>query len=164
MTKQKLIEILGYAPEEGQFTKTSAGGWVEKTAYVEKPENIEGIVSGNACVSGNAHVTGYAHVYGDACVYGDARVYGNARISGGARVSGDAHVTGGEWKTSPLYIQGSLHACTNSKPGYIQIGCKELSFAEWKEKGREIGLSEDMTEEQIEEYLRIVALFIRRGK
>ena len=152
MTKQKLIEILGYEPKEGQFTETSAGGWVEKTAYVEKPENIAGVVSGTARVSGNAHVTGTAHVLGNACVYGNARVYGTACVSGG------------EWTTSPLYIQGSLHACTNSKPGYIQIGCKELTFAEWKEKGREIGLAEGMTEAQIEEYLRIVRWFTEGGK
>ena len=158
MTKQKLIEILGYEPKEGQFSQTPAGGWVEKTAYVEKPENIEGVVYGNAYVSDDARVSGNAYVTGN------TYVSGNAHVSGNARVFDHARVTGGEWTTAPLYIQGSPHACTNSKPGYIQIGCMELTFAEWKEKGREIGLSEGMTEAQIEEYLFLVTVFERLGK
>jgi hypothetical protein len=109
-------------------------------------------------------------VYGNACVSGTARVYGNASVSdtacvsGNACVSGTARVSGGKWEKSPLYIQGTRHALTNSKPGFLSIGCHEHEFKYWKTHYKMIGKSEGYTPTQITEYGIYIDLFCKLGK
>ena len=170
-----MITIL--KPEE-QHQHLNGGGWVANTAkvadtaYIGSNAQVYGNaqVSGNARVYdkarvfGNAQVSGDAQVCGDALVYGDARVYGNAQVYGNARVSGDAQVSGGAWETSPLYIQGTRHAVTNSSYGFLNIGCIKLSFSEWKKKYRAVGKQQGYTVEQIKEYGTIIAFATKLGK
>ena len=88
----------------------------------------------------------------------------NARVSGGAWVSGDARVSGDAWKQSPLYIQGTRHALTNSRKGYLQIGCYEKTFQDWKKHYTAIGHAEGYTSDQIKEYGQLIDLFVALGK
>jgi hypothetical protein len=112
----------------------------------------------NAWVLGDARASGCVRVSGDARVYGDARVFEDARVSGYAQVSG------GIWETSPLYIQGTKHAITNSSCGHLTIGCKTLTFAEWKKQYKDIGKENGYTPEQIKEYGAHIKHAIAVGK
>ena len=65
----------------------------------------------------------------------------------------DGVFTGGEWTKSPLFIEGSRYALVQCGAGdSIQIGCKVLTFAEWLEKGREIGEDYGFSLEELDEY------------
>jgi hypothetical protein len=127
-------------------------------------------VSGNAQVCDNAWVCGDAQVYGDACVcshalvYSTAQVYGNARVCGDARVYGDALVSGNAWAVSPLYIQGTRHAITNSAYGFLNVGCIKLSFSEWKKQYKAIGKQQGYTPAQIKEYGALIKFAMKIGK
>ena len=158
--------------------------WISGNAQVYGYAQVSGDarVSGNAQVYGDARVSGNAQVYGDAWVYGNAQVYGDAWISGNARVygyaqvygdarvsgyacvSGDARVYGYTWEQSPLYIQGTRHALTNSRKGHIAIGCHDYTFAYWKKHYKAIGRKEGYGKEQIEEYGAYIELFCKVGK
>ena len=125
---------------------------------------------GNGAVPAHKHPNGGGWAAETATVDGSvfvgklARVYGNAQVYGNARVCGDAWVYGGKWFSSPLHVVGSRHPATNCKPGYIAIGCEIHTFAEWKEHYKEIGVANNYTEEQIEEYKHIIDLFCKIGK
>jgi hypothetical protein len=162
----------------GYHIHPNGGGLVADTAHVDDSAYI-GVnaqvygdvhVYGNAYVFGKAHVFGNAHVYdnaqvfSDAHVYGNAHVYGDVHVYGNAHVSGDARVSGGMWTSSPLYIQGSRHPLTNSRHGYIAIGCHEHTFAYWLEHHKGIGRAEKYSEEEIEEYGLLIELFSKIGK
>ena len=127
-----------------KYADGSKGGWLEKDSNLSQEDN--------------------ARVSGDARVYGYARVYGDAQVSGTARVYGDARVSGGVWEKSPLYIQGSKHSLTNSKPGHLKIGCMEHPVAFWKEHFKDIGGAEGYTAEEIEEYGAYIDIFIKVGR
>jgi hypothetical protein len=101
---------------------------------------------------------------GNAWVYGNARVCDNAQVCGNARVLNNAKVYGNAWNKSPLYIQGSVYSLTNSKYGYITIGCLTLTFKQWKGEGLKIAKEHNFTEEQIEEYKAYIELFTKIGK
>ena len=88
----------------------------------------------------------------------------NLTHDGDAWVSGDAQVSGDAWERSPLYIQGTRHALTNCKFGFIQIGCQCLSFGDWKENGKTIAISNGYTKEEIKEYGEYIKLFCKIGK
>src|SRR3990167_7714411 len=47
----------------------------------------------------------------------------SAQISGNARIFGNAWISGNAWSKSPLFIIGTRHSLTNTKYGYIKIGC-----------------------------------------
>jgi len=142
-----LDTVYGSKPADWHQHK-NGGGWVYKTAKVEESAYLHptSIVYGNARVSGNAQVSG------DAWVYGNARVYGNAQVSGNA------------WVSSPLYIQGTRHSLTNSKYGYIKIGCYEHTFTYWQEHYKAIGRAEGYTPEEIDQYGLFIRLFAKIGK
>ena len=158
-------------PEE-QHQHKNGGGWVANTVTIDDSVYVAPTaqVSGNAQVFGNAWVSGNARVFGDAWVYGnaqvsdDARVFGDARVYGDARVSGNARVYGDAWVETPLFIQGTRHGISNSKHGYLSIGCVTLTFAEWKKQFRAIGKREGYTTAQIKEYGRHIAYATRVGK
>ena len=96
----------------------------------------------------------------------DASVYvgPNARVSGDAQVSGNARVSGNAWVSSPLYIQGTKHSMTNSRYGYIAIGCHEHTFEYWQEHYKAIGRAEGYTKEEIEQYGLFIQMFSKIGK
>ena len=86
-------------------------------------------------------------------VYGDAQVYGEAAINGG------------KWETSPIHIQVEPFSLTNSRPGYIKIGCCCESFAWWKsEEARKLALKNGFNEELIALYSRLIDTIIACGK
>jgi len=122
------------------------------------------LVDGNARVYGKAYardnvrISGKAHVSGGACLSGTVLVSGTARVSGDVCLDGDAWVRGGDWKTSPLYIQGSYCACGVSRPGYFYISCVELPFEEWLARADELAKQYRFSPAQVEEYLRYLAL------
>jgi hypothetical protein len=66
--------------------------------------------------------------------------------------------------SSPLYIQGTRHALTNSRLGYITIGCREHTFEYWKKHYKTIGLAEGYAKEEIEQYGVFIELFSKIGK
>jgi hypothetical protein len=109
-------------------------------------KNGGGWVANTAVVADSVYVGPNARVYGDAQVYGYAQVYGNA------------------WETSPLCIQGTKHAITNSSYGHLTIGCKTLTFAEWEKQYEDIGKKNGYTPEQIKEYGAHIKLAIAVGK
>ena len=94
----------------------------------------------------------------------NARVYGDAQVSGNAWVQGDAQVFGDAWVETPLFIQGTRHGISNSKHGYLSIGCITLTFAEWKKQFRAIGKREGYTAAQIKEYGFHIAHATKVGK
>ena len=149
MTFADLNKKLGGDAIEADWKRhPNGGGWVHKNANVD----VSAYVGEDAGVSGDAYVSGDAWVYGHAQVYGDARVSGNAQVSGSA------------WEKSPLYIQGTRHALTNAKKGYIQIGCKLHTFAWWSDHVEECGKSSGYTDAECAEYRAYVDLFVKVGK
>ena len=140
-------------PEE-QHQHKNGGGWVANTV----------IIDDSVFVAPNARVYGNAWVYGNALVSGNAWVSGNAQVSGNARVFGDARVFGNDWDETPLFIQDTRHGISNSKHGYLSIGCITLTFAEWKKQFRALGKREGYTTAQIKEYGLHIAYAIKVGK
>jgi hypothetical protein len=78
---------------------------------------------------------------------------GGGWVADSAWVSGDAWVYGDAWEKSPLYIQGTRHALTNSAKGKITIGCHTKTFSEWLRHGVKIGKAEGYSEAEIKEYI-----------
>ena len=170
--------------------KGDKGGWIEKESNLSGDAWVYGnamvygnaLVYGNAMVSGNARVSGYAMVYGNAEVYGNAGVSGNARVSGDAEVYGyalvygdamvsgnagvygDADVSGDAWDKTPPLFHGTKHSISESKKGFLKIGCMELSFSEWKKKYKEIGKKQGYSENEIEEYGIIIMAIEKTSK
>ena len=147
---KKLHHLLGNGDN---FKQTKEGGWVENTCTI----------SGDARISGNARIYGNAHISGNACIYGDARISGDAHISGDARIYGNATVFGGKWYNSPLYIQGSKHAVTNSGINWISIGCYTKEISWWEENYKIIGPQEGYSDKQIKEYYEYILLIKKIG-
>jgi hypothetical protein len=79
-------------------------------------------------------------------------------------VSGDARVYANAWVSSPLYIQGTKHALTNSRYGYIAIGCHEHPFEYWQNHYQTSGQANGYTPEEIEQYGLFIQMFIKVGK
>lgn len=92
-----------------------------------------------------------------------ARVGDGAQVGNWARVGNWAQVEG-EHLTSPLYIIGSVHPLTNSRPGYIAIGCQEHTFEYWKKHFRRIGKENGYTPEQITEYGKLIRFIAAVGR
>jgi hypothetical protein len=87
----------------------------------------------------------------------------NCWVSGDAIVSGDAKILNNNWATTPLYIQGSKHSLTNSKNGYITIGCETHSFEDWEKNYREISEKNSYTGAEIKEYYEHIKYMIKMG-
>ena len=90
----------------------------------------------------------------------DENIQGFAWVSGDAQVYGNAQVYGDAWRTSPLQIQGSRHALTECKKGFLQIGCKCYTFEEWELHFEAIGKAEGYSENQIQEYKLYIDLAV----
>jgi hypothetical protein len=60
---------------------------------------------------------------------------------------------------SPLYIQGSRHACLWTGPNELAIGCEIHDIEHWKANFTKIGKLNDYTPAQIDEYKRYIDLF-----
>ena len=114
--------------------------------------------------NGGGLVANTAYVDDSVFINGNARVSGNAWVSGDARVSGNAQVFGDAWACSPLYIQGTKHALTNSRHGYISIGCHENTFEYWQAHYKAIGRAEGYTAEETEQYGLFIQIFVKIGK
>lgn len=56
------------------------------------------------------------------------------------------------------------HGATNSKPGYLRIGCEIHTFAEWKKEFKNIAIKHNLTPEEKIEYEAIIDLFCKIGK
>ena len=108
--------------------------------FIEKPGNVYG----HAWVSGNARVSG------------DAQVYGNAQVCGDAWVSGIVH--SGKWERSPLFVQGPRHSFSHCSPDRIHIGCECRTIKNWKENAAKIGREHGYSDQDIEFYLKLIAL------
>ena len=114
----------------------NGGGWKHRAANVT-----------SRCFVGNALLRrGVFH----------GGVFRAGEFRGGVFYNGffrDGVFTGGEWTKSPLFIEGSRYALVQCGAGdSIQIGCKVLTFAEWLEKGREIGEDYGFSLEELDEY------------
>ena len=134
--------MIPYLKPEEQHQHKNGGGWVANTVMIED----------------SVYVGANARVFGNAQVSGDAQVFGNAQVFGAAQVFGDT------WAKTPLFVQGTRHGVSNSKHGYLSIGCITLTFAEWKKQYRAIGKKEGYTAKQIKEYGAIIALATKIGK
>ena len=158
--------MITFLKAEEQHQHSNGGGWVANTAVVAASAYIgpDAWVSDNAQVCDNAWVYGDAQVYGDACVCSHALVYSTAQVYGDAQVFGDAQVCGDTWAVSPLYIQGTRHAITNSAYGFLNVGCIKLSFSEWKKQYKAIGKQQGYTPAQIKEYGTLIKFAMKIGK
>jgi len=152
--------MITFLKAEEQHQHSNGGGWVANTAVVA----ASAYIGPDAQVSDNAWVYGTAQVYDNARVFGNAQVYGNARVFGNAQVYGDARVCGDTWAVSPLYIQGTRHAITNSAYGFLNVGCIKLSFSEWKKQYKAIGKQQGYTPAQIKEYGALIKFAMKIGK
>ena len=103
-------------------------------------------LNGKGWVANTAKVDATAYIGPNALVYGDAKVYGNA------------------WKTSPLYVQGTKHAATNCKYGWLAISCQVRTFDDWLENVEMIAREYDYTEAEVAEYRAIVNFMTKVGK
>lgn len=61
---------------------------------------------------------------------------------------------------TPIYIIGSRHHVTYYGDGIIHIGCVRGSFDTWLHEYKRIGRNYNYTEEQIEEYKKIIDIII----
>ena len=163
-TINDIIAIFPWTKAEEWKQHDKGKGWVQITAYVEATATIMGVVYGNAQVSGDAQVFGDALVLGNSQVSGNALVFGNAQVFGDAQVFGNARVLGDGWEQSPHYVQGTKHAATNSKYGYIAIGCQVHTFAHWQANVEEIARDHGYTEAEVAEYRAIVDFMVKVGK
>jgi UDP-3-O-[3-hydroxymyristoyl] glucosamine N-acyltransferase len=158
--------MIKHLKENKQHRHANGGGWVADTATVADSAYVgpDAQVYEYAWVHESAWVSGDARVYGYAQVSGNTRVGGDARVGGYARMYGYAKVYGDAWETSPLYIQGTKHAVTNSAHGRLSIGCITKTFAEWKKDFKKIGKEYDYTPAQIKEYGAYITLAQKIGK
>jgi hypothetical protein len=81
-------------------------------------------------------------------------------MQGSAQAQASAVIIEGNWKISPLYIQGSVFPVTHCSPNKIMIGCECHTFSEWLKNGLKIARTRKLTKRQISEYLRYVKLII----
>jgi len=128
MTFKQLQIKLKSTLKESDWRQTSAGGWIQNSAKVEKEDHIrenaivmgKAQVSGNAWIFGNAVISGNAHIYGNGWVSENAQVYeygqvyenaqvrGNARVAGHAKVYGHAQVFGDAEIFKGKHVDGSM--------------------------------------------------------
>ena len=141
MYRIKAIRDFGYV-KAGDL-----GGYIKKESNLSHEDNCW--VYEDAQVFGNVRVSGNARVFGDAWVFGDARVFGNARVFG------DARVCKGKHETKVIYFGLSRHTITIDGK-YLNIGCKTLTIKQWLKQYKEIGKENGYTEEEIEEYGRMI--------
>ena len=88
-------------------------------------------------------------------------VYGGT-IKGGTVKGGI--IEGGEWKIAPLFVTDPRgHGCTNSKPGYLRIGCEIHTFQEWQDKFPAIARKHGLTEVEFSFYKDVVDFFCKAG-
>jgi hypothetical protein len=67
-------------------------------------------------------------------------------------------VSGGEWKETPLQIQGTIHFLNRSHPNYLQIGCLNNNIDYWLANFEKIGEENGYTKSQIAEYQKYINL------
>ena len=146
-TPAKIMDADTPEVREGWHRHPNGGGWVEDTATVA-PEAWVGMF-GVAC--GNCWVGPKARIWGGVISGGEIR---GGVIRGGV-------IWGGKVKESPLQIQGTRDFVTETPGGNIQIGCIELTLADWREKGAAIARTEGFTSAQVEEYRAYLDLFER---
>jgi carbonic anhydrase/acetyltransferase-like protein (isoleucine patch superfamily) len=189
-TMDEVLKIVPSTKAEGWHQHSNGKGWVYSSASVADSAYVgpDARVYGKAQVSDNAKIYGNARVYGNAkisdngwvfgdawvydnaqvsdyaWVYGDARVFGDAQMSGDAQVNGDAKVFGDAWKTNPLFVQGTKHAATNCKHGWLAIGCQVRTFADWQANVETIAEKYGYTKEEAAEYRAIVDFMVKVGK
>jgi len=83
-------------------------------------------------------------------------------IRGGVIRGGE--IWGGEWQTSPLFIVGSRHTLTHTKPGHIAIGCNVHTIDVWQKRYKAIGKANGYTTLEVEEYGMYIELFAARDR
>ena len=91
-------------------------------------------------------------MYGNARVYGGAKVGEDTCVYGNAIIGQNAEVSGGKWKVAPLQIIGSRDLLQIIKPKVIKISCGEYSINWWLKNYKQIGLENDYSKKEIEEY------------
>ena len=106
----------------------------------------------------------HMHPNGGGLVENTAKVDDSVFVNSNAWVYGNARVSGNAWVSSPLYIQGTKHALTNSRYGYISIGCHEHTFEYWQDNYKTIGYAEGYTSEEIEQYGLFIQIFVKIGR
>ena len=110
------------------------GGWIEKDSNLSQELN--------------------------AWVYGDARVYGDAWVSGNAQVYGNAQVFHVEHINVVKCLQLSIHHITIDGE-FLNIGCCSFKIEHWLKNYKVIGIKNNYSESQIEEYGNAIR-FIKR--
>ena len=106
----------------------------------------------------------HQHKNGGGWVQNSVKIDKSCLVGESAIVFGNAQVSGDAWEKPPLFIVGSKHSLTNSRHGFIKIGCHEKSIAWWQEHFCSIGKKESYTAEEIEEYGHYIDLFAKVAK
>lgn len=91
----------------------------------------------------------------------DENLCGNACVCGDARVHGNACVSGGEWRKSPLYIQGTRWAACMCTDNLLKIGCQKHTLEDWQKNYLNIAKEND-AEDIAEEYKLYIDLACAR--
>ena len=121
---------LGYRCELGDGCEL--GNWCELG---------DGCKLDDGCKLGDWCKLGYRCKLGDGCKLDDGCKLGNwCELGNGCNCQ------------KSLFIHASRHTVTYWGCDSIQIGCKRYSISEWQHHFQKIGLAEDYTPEQIEEY------------
>lgn len=114
-----------------------------------------------------AHIGNMASIGNWTSIGDGASIGSGASIADGARIGDEARIgDGASIMQSPLYIQGSCHPIGDTGAGMIFVGCEVHEPAHWLAHYAEIGMQNDYTLYQIEEYghhLRYVAECMKRA-
>ena len=179
MTFSELNQKIGPLIEADWHQHSNGSGWVHKNAKVSDETYIgEDAVVWGGTIKGGTIMDGTIEggtieggiIYGGTIKGGTIEggtikggtVYGGT-IKGGTVKGGI--IEGGEWKIAPLFVTDPRgHGCTNSKPGYLRIGCEIHTFQEWQDNFPGIAEKHRLTDEEKAEYFDIVVFFSKRGK
>ena len=106
----------------------------------------------------------HQHENGQGWIANTAKVDKTVYVEPNAQVYGYAQVNGDDWKTTPLFLQGTKHSATNCKHGWLAIGCQVRTFADWQANVETIAEENGYTKEEAAEYRAIVDFMTKVGK
>ena len=188
MTFSELNQKIGPLIEADWHQHSNGSGWVHKNAKVSDETYIgEDAVVWGGTIKGGTIMDGTIEggtieggiIYGGTIKGGAIRggIIRGGTIEGGTIKGGTVYggtikggtvkggiIEGGEWKIAPLFVTDPRgHGCTNSKPGYLRIGCEIHTFQEWQDKFPAIARKHGLTEVEFSFYKDVVDFFCKAG-
>jgi len=167
-TIEQILAIYSDTTAEQWSQHPNGGGWVHSSAKlvakvyfgseaIARGGDIWGGVIRGGVIRGGVITGG---VIWGGVIWGGV-IWGGV-IRGGVIRGGE--IWGGEWQTSPLFIVGSRHTLTHTKPGHIAIGCNVHTIDVWQKRYKAIGKANGYTTLEVEEYGMYIELFAARDR